>query len=134
MPRAAAGASCASNWCLEALFCNSANICETPRAVGAPCSSVDSCALPAFCDPVSSICTAPRNLGESCNPDGDAYRLECAAGLACAYIAKTCVQPQLNGAGCSEDDQCLSGSCSFGTCATIDCIPYCDTHVCGFPI
>jgi len=122
-PSASAGESCDGS-CLPGLYCNAANLCETPHAAGEPCD-VDhlqsTCVAPAFCDTTTSICVEPRGVGEACDPN-DIYHTECASGLDCSLVSATCVAPQPDGAACLDDTYCLSFYCSpTGRCATKPC-------------
>ena len=122
-PSANAGESCAGG-CLPGLYCNAANLCEAPHAVGEPCD-VDrvqvTCTAPAFCDTTTAVCVEPRAAGESCDSN-DIYHAECTSGLSCSLVGGTCVAPQPDGTACLDDTYCLSFYCAqTGHCETKPC-------------
>lgn len=124
-PSAAEGADCTSLSCLSSLFCNKANKCEKPRAVGEPCNKGDdqSCAAPAFCARSTMTCTAPVAVGGACDPTVLSPRSPCVPGARCSGNTSKCVEPQPNGAACTDPTDCQTSYCSptSGRCETKQC-------------
>lgn len=66
----------------------------------------------AYCDPVTSVCTATMGEGASCSPGS----MGCGIGLVCILANQTCEPPRLGGEACGFLTDCMSGVCVDGTC------------------
>jgi hypothetical protein len=126
------GASCAPN-----AFCGEEGKCVVRKVVGEPCLPKDRCALGTGC--VEGLCQGPSfvGLGEACDQINRCpYVSSCDEGVCqtSALLGESCAQRDCEtgfcgpegicltllgqGFGCSADNECVSGGCQFGVCAS----------------
>lgn len=123
------GATCESTeQCPETSLCMGGTCGAPPVAntAGAACANSD--AGP-FCNPLrrlvcnaSNVCEAipgTGQVGEGCTA-GD-FSVSCATGNYCDDETDLCVAKKAIGATCQGSDECVSGSCSFGSGGTGMC-------------
>ncbi|TNF33296.1 MAG: hypothetical protein EP329_08475 [Deltaproteobacteria bacterium] len=136
------GAPCLERRCVDAAYCDEADVCQLYAGLGGPCAGHDyACGDDLYCDSRSDTCQRYIAAGGACDhapwacdddlrcadPTGvcapypgvsaactdDGY---CADPLYCD-AASICRQPGPVGAACDDDDQCASDDCEEGTCA-----------------
>lgn len=98
--------------------------CVPRAAVGAACTSSDSCVTTAYCS--SQKCVARVGIGGACTNFGS----ECDATSRCDTNTKLCVAKLADGAACMTSTDCTGGHCTSNKCKSSS---YADPTVCGGP-
>ena len=110
----------------DTFACDSASHTCVPRAaVGAACTSSDSCVTTAYCSS-SQKCVARVGVGGACTNFGS----ECDATSRCDMNTMLCVAKLADGAACRSGTDCTGGRCSSGKCRSSS---YADPSLCGGP-
>jgi hypothetical protein len=115
-----ANQSCAAGSTCRAAQPGQPNICTIPVATeGAPCTSLDECLYPLFCDVVSATggtgtCKRPVATGETCNPQG---LQSCDDGRdVCMQETLKCTPKVAVGAACTPNNCVGWGVCMNAIC------------------
>ncbi len=127
VPRAAAGASCATTDCADGLYCSNVDrTCKTLGAtVGAACEAIDGCEDPMYCKiPAmgqAGMCADAAAAGATCDPtanepcvDGHQY---------CDMTTMTCTNRAAIGSACSDTVPCAYDANCDGTSNTCVAVP-----------
>ena len=108
-------------------FAECQTIVEGTLATGAACTTGDQCSSGHCGDSTGAlVCTAPAQLGDSCD------FARCVPGLACRTDAsaapRMCGQPLADGAACADSQDCASSFCITATGGQAFCglPPFCD--------
>ncbi len=126
-PRMPLGGSCtADNQCISGA-CGEG-------ACAAPCTADPDCPPTTFCEPFGKFCKTkfPNGVGVGCTADNQCLSGHCLLpALSCVVCESntdcsateycslnTCVSKKSTGAACLFDDECISGTCGEGVCAT----------------
>jgi hypothetical protein len=102
--------------CLDAIeFCGADGRCKPRFPVGASCADdATGCVLLARCDPGTKTCIAAGLTGQACAGSNQCWFGYCDPS---GGQGPVCVDLLPDGAPCTVDWQCVSFTCSAGTCA-----------------
>jgi len=102
--------------CGDGLVCaNEKGVGRCRPRFGTPCAGTGefTCHPDDMCDPDTRTCAPAPGLDETCGPDG-----KCAPSLFCDFKTTTCRPKTANGGACGTAEDCASGLCESGYCAT----------------
>lgn len=106
LPRAAAGALCASSdACAATLYCDDTGVCVDLPAAGEDCVNGVMCGLGLGCTTENGTCVAAPGEGEACafSQMGPSV---CADGLGCDSTTNQCAALPIEGESCTVDNRC----------------------------
>ncbi len=130
--------------CAADLFCADDERCAAYRTQGQPCPEGDlACADGTYCDARTTTCEPRLRSGEDCRHDNAACADDlycsivngvcqpypaaggdcgdssgaCAEGFWCEAVSRVCRALLPDGEACTDDAQCVSDTCTTGTCA-----------------
>jgi hypothetical protein len=112
------GSACPDHICADVGdHCNGSGVCVHDGLPGDACTSSSDCSPFYQCDPSTMKCASGPRLGSACDSgtcfDAHTY---CTGELGSAM--PVCTPAGSDGAPCEFTDQCLSGHCNAGVCAT----------------